>query len=200
MGTQNNNLELTDRLELIESMIAEGRRQGESWGWTFVLWGVAYYTAFFWETWGRFHYAWPIVMIAAAILTVAGFTRKKRMGPRTTLGRAIGSIWMATGASMFILFDALGFSGHMTDPRVFFAGASAILGLANAACGLTLKWKEELACALVWWATAVVASVASVHAAADAFLAAIFLCQILFGLYVMILESRRRRKSRAAQA
>ena len=35
--------ELKDRLSLIESMIAEGRRTTESWGWTFVLWGVAYY-------------------------------------------------------------------------------------------------------------------------------------------------------------
>ena len=33
--------ELKDRLSLIESMIAEGRRHTESWGWTFVLWGVA---------------------------------------------------------------------------------------------------------------------------------------------------------------
>jgi len=32
--------ELKDRLSLIESMIAEGRRNTESWGWTFVLWGV----------------------------------------------------------------------------------------------------------------------------------------------------------------
>ena len=29
--------ELKDRLSLIESMIAEGRRNTESWGWTFVL-------------------------------------------------------------------------------------------------------------------------------------------------------------------
>ena len=35
--------ELKDRLSLIESMIAEGRRTTESWGWTFVLWGVAYF-------------------------------------------------------------------------------------------------------------------------------------------------------------
>ena len=33
--------DLNDRLTLIETMIAEGRRSTESWGWTFVLWGVA---------------------------------------------------------------------------------------------------------------------------------------------------------------
>ena len=32
-------MELKDRLSLIETMIAEGRRTTESWGWTFVLLG-----------------------------------------------------------------------------------------------------------------------------------------------------------------
>ena len=40
--------DLKDRLSLIESMIAEGRRTTESWGWTFLLWGVAYYIAIGW--------------------------------------------------------------------------------------------------------------------------------------------------------
>ena len=40
--------ELKDRLSLIESMIAEGRRTTESWGWSFVFWGVAYYVAIAW--------------------------------------------------------------------------------------------------------------------------------------------------------
>ena len=185
--------DLAERVRLIESMMAEGRRKCESWGWTFVLWGVAYYVAFFWGAWGHFAYAWPVTVIAAGLLTWGGFTRKERFQPNTTLGRAIGSIWIATGLSMFILFDALGFSGHMTDARVFLAGASAMLGLANAACGLTLKWKAEIACGLVWWAAAVIASFGSVNVAVDAFLVAIFLCQIVFGIYAMILESQRRK-------
>ena len=45
-------LELKDRLSLIETMIAEGRRTTESWGWTFVLWGVAYYVAIAWDSLG----------------------------------------------------------------------------------------------------------------------------------------------------
>ncbi len=45
-------LELKDRLNLIETMIAEGRRTTESWGWVFVLWGVAYYVAIAWSAWG----------------------------------------------------------------------------------------------------------------------------------------------------
>ena len=45
--------DLAERVRLIENMMAEGRRKTESWGWTFVLWGVAYYVATAWATWGR---------------------------------------------------------------------------------------------------------------------------------------------------
>ena len=199
MGTSANDLELTERLNLIEAMITEGRRRCESWGWTFLLWGVAYYVAFFWAVWGHFAYAWPVTVVAAALLTMLGFWRQGNQ-PNTTLGRAIGATWAAMGISMFILFDALGFGGHLADARIFFAAASAMLGMANAACSMMLKWKAEFACAMVWWTAAVIASFGSVDAAADAFLAAIFLCQIVFGIYAMILESRRRSQRGTAHA
>jgi len=48
--------ELKDRLSLIESMIAEGRRTTESWAWTFVFWGVAYYVAILWTA--VYHWPW----------------------------------------------------------------------------------------------------------------------------------------------
>jgi hypothetical protein len=164
-----------------------------------VLWGVAYYVAFFWAAWGHFAYAWPVTVVAAALLTMVGFWRSESQ-PNTTLGRAIASVWIAMGISMFILFDALGFGGHLTDVRIFVAAASAMLGMANAACSLMLKWKAEFACAMAWWTAAVVASFCSVDTAVDAFLAAIFLCQIVFGIYAMVLESRRRREHGAAHA
>jgi hypothetical protein len=175
-------------------MIAEGRRKQESWGWTFVLWGIAYYAAFFWAWLGNFVYAWPITMIAAGILTSIGFARPRHRSPETTMGRAIASIWIASGVSMFILFDAMGFGLHLSDARVFFAAASAMIGLANAACSLTLRWKAEFLCAIVWWAAAVIACFCSQVTAVAAFLTAIFLCQIVFGAYMMVLESRQRRQ------
>ena len=63
--------ELSDRLSLIESMIAEGRRTTESWGWTFVLWGVAYYVAILWATLGHSNWAWPVTMSAACVVIVS---------------------------------------------------------------------------------------------------------------------------------
>lgn len=186
--------ELKDRLNLIESMIAEGRRTTESWGWTFVLWGVAYYVAIVWATWGHFNLAWPVTMVSAAVLMGVLIWLKKDKHPRTTMGRAILSIWTATGVSMFILFDALGFSGRLTDGRIFVAVVAAMLGTVNASSSMILRWKLQSACALVWWAAAVVSCYGNDNQSSIAFLAAIFFCQIVFGIYGMIAEFHQRRQ------
>lgn len=44
--------ELKERLALIEQMMTAGRKSTESWGWTFVLWGLAYYVAIGWSILG----------------------------------------------------------------------------------------------------------------------------------------------------
>src|ERR1022692_1573994 len=105
-----NQIDLRDRLSLIETMIAEGRRTTESWGWTFVLWGVAYYIAIAWSTfgygwsiWGHSYLAWPVTMISTSVLTVILAGRKHSEHPATTIGRAMMAIWVAMGVSMFLL-------------------------------------------------------------------------------------------------
>jgi hypothetical protein len=185
-------LELKDRLSLIESMIAEGRRTTESWGWTFVLWGVAYYVAIAWSVWGIYRsLAWPVTMVAAGVLTGVFASRQKRSRPETTLGRAMMAIWLAMGISMFIVLMCLAISGRF-NLNIFVAIIGAMLGMANATSSLILKWKMQFACAVVWWAAAVAACFASEGQTGIAFLAAIFFCQIVFGIYAMICESRRR--------
>lgn len=186
-------LTLNDRLNLIESMISEGRRTTERWGWTFVLWGVAYYVAIFWATVLGYKFAWPVTMIAAFVLTWVVAARKSHGQPETTMGRAIASIWIAIGISMMILFPALGISGKLVDQQVFVAIVAAMLGMANASSSLILKWKLQFACAIVWWAAAVLSCFATVSQSSIAFLAAIFLCQIVFGSSMMIAEARQRR-------
>lgn len=189
-------MELKDRLSLIETMIAEGRRTTERWGWTFVLWGVAYYVAIAWSMLAQFGLAWPITMVAACVLMGILVGRKRGnpgAGPVTTIGRAIRSIWISVGISMFVLLDALGFSSR-SDWHVAVAVASTLIGTANAASSLTLKWKLQFVCAVVWWAAAVVACFGSDRQCWITFLAAIFFCQIVFGVYGMICESRRHRQ------
>jgi hypothetical protein len=191
--------DLKDRLALIESMIAEGRRTTERWGWTFVLWGLAYYVAIAWSAWGhKGNLSWPVTMIAASALTAVLAVRKSHRNAETTIGRAILSVWIAIGIAMFTLLGALGFSGRF-EPHVFVAIVAAMLGTANATSSMILKWKLQFACAVVWWVTAVAACFGSDAQVMVAFLVAIFFCQIVFGIYGMIAESRKMR-SRTAHA
>ncbi len=140
MTTEANQQDLAERLSVIENMLAEGRRTTENWGWTFVLWGVAYYVAMAWATWGQSTWAWPVTMVAAAIVTAIVASRKTSHTPETTLGRAVGAIWMALGISMFLLFLALGISGKLTDIHIVVAVASGMLGMANATSAFVLRW------------------------------------------------------------
>ncbi|MGB9144958.1 MAG: hypothetical protein WCC14_03990 [Acidobacteriaceae bacterium] len=191
--------DLTERVKLIESMMAAGRRGTESWGWTFVLWGMAYYVAMAWAAWGNSNLAWPVTMSAAAVVTAIVASRKARKQPRTTIGRAVGSVWAAVGISMFVLLLALGMSGFL-ETRVFMGILAAMLATANAASAMILKWKVQVGCTLIWWATCWICADGTPRQATITLLAAIFLCQIVFGAYSMALESRRRSQGEVVHA
>ena len=196
--------DLKDRLNLIENMIAEGRRTTSHWSWISVLWGVTYLVAMAWSAWGSHSMmAWPVCVAAALVVMAMAWMlrgRSHEKHPETTLGRAIGSIWLAVGVSMVLLFPALGISGRLGDVHIFIAVVSAFLGMANGACGLMLRWKAQFACAVVWWVTSVAASFGSENQAVVIFLVAIFLCLIVFGIYGMVLEARERRTRGAVHA
>jgi len=205
MPDETNKQDLAERLELIESMIAEGRRSTTRWAWTIVLWGVAFYVAIAWSTgffggpiWGQHTLAWPVTMIGTWLLNwgLASRMAKSAKAPMTTMKRAILSIWTAMGISMFALLVPLGLSGR-ADQQVCVAVVMTLLGTANAASGILLKWKAQFACALVWWLASAAALFGTVAQSLIAFLVAIFLCQIVFGIYAMILESRGRRQGAA---
>jgi hypothetical protein len=183
--------ELRDRLDLIESMIAEGRRTTESWGWVFVLWGVAYYVAIAWAAWGHSALAWPVTMILAGVLTGILISITERRRPETTVGRAMAAIWIGMGISTFLVMIALGMTARL-DAHNSVAIVAAMLGAANAASSIILRWKVQFACAVAWWAAGGIAAFASETVTGISFLVAIFLCQIVFGIYGMLAESRKR--------
>lgn len=202
------NLELTERLELIESLIQEGRRSTTRWAWSIVLWGVAFYVAIAWSSgmfggpiWGQHYMAWPVTMVSTWLLTwgLATRMRQSTKAPMTTVRRAIISIWSAMGISMFALLLPLGLSGR-ADQQVCVAVVATLLGTANAASGFLLKWKAQFACAVVWWLASAASLFGTVTQSTTAFLAAIFFCQIVFGIYAMILESREERRQGAVNA
>jgi len=198
MVENNEELELKDRLNLIESMIAEGRRTTESWGWTFVFWGVAYYVAIAWTAVYHWPWAWLVTMagawMACVIIIMIQSKQKNQPArqPATTIGRAIFSVWIAMGVSMGLLLPALGFSGRFNQ-HVFVAVVAAMLGLANGASGMMIRWKAQIATAIVWWAASVAACFGTENQSTAVFLVAIFLCQIVFGGYAMSYEARARK-------
>ena len=209
MQDQMNTQDLNERFALVESMIAEGRRSTESWGWVFLLWGVAYFVAITWASWGqslsvwgsnyveigqaRVGLAWPVTMICSVILTLAIGMRKGGGHSGTASVRAVVSIWISVGVAMLVLFPALGASGRLEE-HGFVAIVAAMLAVANGASGLILRWKAQISCAVVWWIASALACFGSLAQVTAVFLAAIFLCQIVFGIYAMILESRRSRR------
>jgi hypothetical protein len=183
--------ELKDRLRLIESMIAEGRRTTESWGWTFVLWGVAYYIAIAWAAFAHSTIAWPVTMIAASALTRVLASRRASRHPETTLGRAMLAIWFGMGVSTFIVMLSLGISGRL-ELHSAVAIVGAMLGSANATSSIILKWKMQFGCAVVWWTATAASCFISDNQAGVVFVVAIFFCQIVFGIYGMVAQSRKR--------
>lgn len=192
--------EMQDRLTLIEKMIAEGRRSTECWGWAFVLWGIAYYVALGWSAWRPTAWAWPVTVSIAVIVTILVAYSMIGKRPSTTLGRGVGSIWIAAGISMFLLFFSLGLSGRLNDQHIFMAAISAVLGIANGASALFVRWRVQLACAVVWWITAVATCFGTGAESTIIFVVAIFLCQILFGIYAMIVKGHERTERAAFHA
>lgn len=210
MSDLNNRQELAERLNLIESMISEGRRKTERWGWSFVLWGAAYggaivgsnvgYPFAQWSIWGHRTLAWPIAVVCAFVamfLIIAVSGRREEKQPETALGRSVWSVWIALAISMPLLLAALGSSGRL-DEQSFVAIIGALLGMTNAASSVILKWRLQFACAVVWWVSAVFACFCSAPVSLILFLAAIFLCQIVFGVYGMASEARGQKQVRHA--
>ena len=197
--------ELSERLDVIEAMIAAGRRSTERWGWAFVLWGIAYMVAM---AWSRFAggstgagggsggtLAWPITMATAAVATVLIAATRGGKAPGTAAGRTVTALWTGIGAGMLVLFFGLGFSGRL-EPQVFVAAIGALLGAANASSGMILRWRMQWACGLVWWAVAMLACFGSAAQAWLALAVGAIVCLILFGAYAMVLDARNARRSR----
>jgi hypothetical protein len=189
MSTTPNVNELNDRLRLIESMMAEGRRKTRRFGWAFLLWGIAYYVAIGWSMLGHAAIAWPVTMVTAALLTVAIAVRASANTATTKSGRSVGALWMAGGIALFIYGFCAAYSGHASTP-IMLAGVEVILGLINLASGMILCWWLQQVCGYLWTGFAAASFFVPEQTAGYLFLAAIFICNILFGLYLMLTERR----------
>jgi hypothetical protein len=206
MTTSAEEQNLKDRISLIETMIAEGRRKTQSWGWFFVFCGVAYFICIAGSVWFKSHHSspaqrWMIVIIQFLIFVIAAVRinvsfQKRGKGmkwPMGTLDRALFSIWLSAGISMAVLIVSLGYGG-LSNSNLVVAVIGTLLGMANATSSGILKWKLQFACAVIWWATAAISCLGTQRQSFIALLVANFFCQIVFGVYGMICEARELRQ------
>ena len=200
-GSPMNEREIGERIALIESMMHEGRKTTGYWGWCFLLWGIAYLVAIGWSNFlpaGKV-LAWPVTMILAVLLT-AGIARRRSCNrPPTNKTRSIRAIWTAAGSGIFVFAFPVVYSGHL-DPHSFMAGIETLLGVAHIACGTMVRWTPQIVIGALWWAAAIASCfVRTGNEVATIFLAATLVCNIGFGIYLMIRESREMARARGAE-
>jgi hypothetical protein len=201
-GSPINERELTERITLIESMMQAGRKSTEEWGWNFLLWGVAYFIAVGWSSYlphgGGPLLAWPITMIFAVLLTIAIARSRRQNKPRTEKSRALQAIWTAMGFGIFVFAFPVAFSGHY-QAQSFIAAIEVMLGIAHVASGSFLRWPTQIVVGALWWVAAITSCFVSGNSIAYVFLAATFVCNIAFGIYLMIRESRDKARARGIE-
>ncbi len=193
---------LEERIALIESMMREGRRSTEEWGWNFLLWGIAYFVAVAWSSYlphaGGALLAWPITMIFAVLLTVGIARRRTQNKPRTEKSRALQAIWSAMGFGIFVFAFPVAFTGHY-QAQSFMAAIEVMLGIAHWASGSFLRWTAQIVVGAVWWAAAIASCFVAAAGVAYIFLGATLICNIAFGIYLMIRESRDKARARGGE-
>lgn len=186
-----NEINVRERLLLIESMIREGRRSTDYWGWIFLLWGVAYLAAIGWTYYlPHPQYSWPVVMPLAAVASGVIARRKRRRRPKqeNAQSRALGGIWFSTGAAIFLFAFIGGFSGH-GEPHLYLFGIEILLGLANAASAFTLRWRPQFLIALIWWGCGIASCFVAVEHLIPLLVLGTLIGNIGFGLYLMRREA-----------
>jgi hypothetical protein len=189
--------DLVKRLELMEAMIAEGRGFTTHNAWIFVLWGVVDLTAWSWQhfvhTQFAGQWAWPICLIAGAVLTFAGKALQKSPPgvPNSVACGRVMAVWLMMGIAMAI-YVASAMITHFTWQYSYVAALLMMIGMAHAISAVILRWRVQALVAAIWWAGgAAIFFLNSWRATSDIMLAEMCLGMIAFGLYAMVIEARK---------
>jgi hypothetical protein len=186
--------EIVQRIELMASMVAEGRRFTARCGWIFLLWGVVGLAATAWRFFEPSSHwvggwAWPVCLVAGVVATFIGLALR-RSAPhraRTTWCRNVEMVWGMMGISLAI-YVAAAMTRHLTWQNSYIAGLLVIVGMAHAISAAILRWRVQGAVAAIWWA----GGIAAIYARSRGNIEAIMFLEMglgmaLFGLYAMML-------------
>jgi hypothetical protein len=130
-------------------------------------------------------------MSACAVLNGIYRSCRRRQPTRTTAGRALTAIWFSVTVSLFILGFVGGFTSTLSY-RAILAVLVCLQGTGHFACGAILRWRLQLAVALLWWVAVPFIMLMPLPSAQWVFIIVTGVCDVLFGLYLMIVERGRR--------
>jgi hypothetical protein len=185
--------DLVQRVALMETMIAEGRQTTARFGWVFLMWGVVYFVATGWAFLLPFaNFAWPVCITTAIVILGVAKARRRRAGERENLrSRSIEAVWKGMGCAIMLYIISGVVSHHMNGPA-FWAAILFFVGLAHGISAMILRWGMQGVVAAIWCAGGVATFFFTRQSeGVGIFLAATFFGQIVFGLYVMMLDRRR---------
>lgn len=186
--------DLIQRLALMETMIAEGRRSTTHCGWIFVLWGVVDIAGMLWEWERPSYWIWPTVLAVGFALFFLILALQKKAPARCAnmQGRTVGAIWSMMGVAT-TLYVFTGIYRHLAWQYSFSAAIFMMVGMAHAISAMVLRWRVQGLVAAIWWAGGIAMYFA--HSSNEIFVVfplEMFFGMILFGLYGMMLDRRDR--------
>lgn len=98
----------------------------------------------------------------------------------------------AVGIDIFIFCFAVGASGH-AEIHTYMSTVEILLGVANCAISLVLRWRGQFLIALLWWISAVAKCFVSMRLVMPILVFDTLVGFLGFGLYLMYRERRDRR-------
>lgn len=186
--------DLLQRLELMEAMITEGRRNTGRFGWIFILWGLACLSgigaSYFFP---HSYWVWPIVISCGFVIQFVGIAMHRRSGnwPAENMkSRSVAAVWRMMGIAI-ILYVTPAIATHTVHQIAYIAAIFMFLGTAHATSAVILRWKAQGVVAGLWWAGGVATYFVPRDYVITIYVVEMIFCMVLFGVYAMMLERRR---------
>lgn len=166
-------------IEKTKSSTAESGAELIMWGWLALAACVCLYALVFL---GLPHLAWlpwaVLMPIGAIVQMVKGIKKRKKLRVITYTDKAISSLWMACGISIFII-AFLAFPLGAVSYKFLNPAISIIIGIAIFTSGQIVEWNLMKISGLIWWSSAVIMMLVHWH-----FHTGIFALSIILGYLV----------------
>jgi hypothetical protein len=186
--------DLLQRVALMETMIAEGRRNTGRFGWIFVLWGLVCLSAigvgYFLP---RSYWVWPIIIASGFVIQFVGIAMRRRRGHwcnENMKSRSVAAVWRMMGVAI-ILYAVPAAVTHTIHQIAYIAAIFMFLGMAHATSAVILRWGVQGMVAGLWWAGGIATYFVPRDYVITIYVVEMVCCMVLFGVYAMMLERRR---------